>query len=209
MIKGEGLTMTLALRNAFMAVAAAALLCLPAGAQAQSNRWLPYEGHMTVHFSIDHNGMSATRGTFRELTGELIYDDNNPEASQLTVQIETASLDTGHAYRDNFVRGPRFLDAVKNRYITFKSTKVTKTGDNTGKVTGDLTMHGVTKPVTLDVTLNKKSKRPSGEDYLGFAATASLNRLDWDITAFSKKSPPAITGEVVDMVISAEFVRQK
>jgi polyisoprenoid-binding protein YceI len=201
--------MTLALRNAFMALAAAALLCLPAGAEAQSNRWLPYEGHMTVHFSIDHNGMSATRGTFREMTGELIYDDNNPEASQLTVKIETASLDTGHAYRDNFVRGPRFLDAVKNRFITFKSTKITKTGDTTGKVTGDLTMHGVTKPVTLDVTLNKKSKRPSGEDYLGFAATASLNRLDWDITAFSKKSPPAITGEVVDMVISAEFVRQK
>ena len=105
--------------------------------------------------------------------------------------------------------GRCFLDAVKNRYITFKSTQVTKTGDKTGKVTGDLTMHGVTKPVTLNVTLNKKSKRPSGEDYLGFAATASLNRLDWDITDFSSKSPPAITGEVVDMVISAEFVRQK
>ena len=143
------------------------------------------------------------------MTGELTLDENNPEAGQLTVRIETASLDTGHAYRDNFVRGPRFLDAVKHRYITFKSTKITKTGDKTAKVTGDLTMHGVTKPVTLDVTLNKKSKRPSGEDYLGFGATASLNRLDWDITAFSKKSPPAITGEVVDMVISAEFVRQK
>lgn len=188
---------------------AAALLCAPLGAHAQSNRWLPYEGHMTVHFSIDHNGMSATRGTFREMTAELILDENNPEAAQLSVQIETASLDTNHAYRDNFVRGPRFLDAVKYRYITFKSTKITKTGDKTAKVTGDLTMHGVTKPVTLDVTLNKKSKRPSGEDYLGFGATASLNRLDWGVTAFSSKSPPAVTGEVIDMVISAEFVRQK
>ena len=197
------------LRNTFMAAIVAALFCAPVGSQAQSNRWLPYEGHMTVHFSVDHNGMSLTRGTFRELTGELTLDESKPEASQLSVQIETASFDTGHAYRDSFVRGPQFLDAAKHRYITFKSTKVTKTGDTTGTVTGDLTMRGVTKPVTLNVTLNKKSKRPSGEDYLGFAATASLNRLDWDITAFSSKSPPAITGEVIDMVISAEFIRQK
>jgi polyisoprenoid-binding protein YceI len=200
--------MKLGLRDTIMAAVAAALLCVPNGADAQSNRWLPYEGHMTVHFSIDHNGMSLTRGTFRELTGELVFDENNPEASQLTVKIEAASLDTGHAYRDNAVRGPWFLDVVKHRFINFKSTNVTKTGDNTGKVTGDLTMHGVTKPVTLDVTLNKKSKRPSGEDYIGFSATASLNRLDWDITKFSSKSPPAITGETVDMEISAEFVRQ-
>lgn len=201
--------MTLCLRSAFMAAATAALLFGPVGAHAQSNRWLPYEGHMTVHFSIDHNGMSLTRGTFRDLTGELIFDENNPEASQLSVKIEAASLDTDHYFRDNYVRGPDFLDAKKYRYITFKSTKVTKTGDKTGTVTGDLTMHGVTKPVTLNVTLNKKSKRPSGEDYLGFGATASLNRLDWGITKFSAKSPPAITGEIVDMVISAEFVRQK
>jgi polyisoprenoid-binding protein YceI len=201
--------MTLSLRNTLVAAATAAFVYAPAAAEAQSNRWLPYEGHMTVHFSVDHNGMSLTRGSFRELTGELIFDESNPEASQLTVQIEAASLDTGHAYRDNFVRGERFLDSVKYRYITFKSTKVSKTGDKTGTVSGDLTMHGVTRPVTLNVTFNKKAKRPSGEDYIGFHAKASLNRLDWNITAFSSKSPPAITGEVVDMDISAEFVRQK
>jgi polyisoprenoid-binding protein YceI len=201
--------MTLHPRSWFLAAVAAALLLAPVGAHAQSNRWLPYEGHMTVHFAIDHNGMSLTRGSFRELTGELIFDEAKPEASQLTVQIESASLDTGHAFRDHATRGPWFLDAVKYRYITFKSTKVTKTGDKTGTVTGDLTMLGVTKPVTLKVTFNKKAKRPSGEDYIGFSATASLNRLDWGMTKFSAKSPPAITGEVVDMEISAEFVRQK
>ncbi len=201
--------MMLSLRSTLVAAATAAFLCTPVAAQAQSNRWLPYEGHMTVHFSVDHNGMSLTRGTFRELTGELTFDESKPEASQLSITIEAASLDTGHAYRDSFTRGPRFLDAVKFRNITFKSTKVTKTGDKTGTVTGDLTMHGVTKPVTLNVTLNKKSKRPSGEDYLGFGATATLNRVDWDITSFSSKSPPAIVGENIDMVISAEFVRQK
>ena len=201
--------MTLSLRSAFVTAVTAAFLCGPVGAHAQSNRWLPYEGHMIVHFSIDHAGMSLTRGTFRELTGELIFDENKPEASQVSVQIEASSFDTGHAFRDHAVRGPWFLDAVKYRYITFKSTKVTKTGDKSGKVTGDLTMLGVTKPVTLDVTFNKKAKRPSGEDYIGFSATASLNRLDWGMTKFSAQSPPAITGEVVDMVIAAEFVRQK
>jgi polyisoprenoid-binding protein YceI len=201
--------MTLHLRNWLLAALAAAFLNWPVGAHAQSNRWLPYEGHMTVHFAVDHNGMSLTRGTFRELTGELIFDEAKPEASQLSVTIEAASLDTAHAYRDSFVRGPRFLDAVKYRTITFKSSSIAKTGDKTGTVTGDLTMHGVTKPVTLNVTLNKKAKRPSGEDYIGFAATAKLNRLDWDITAFSSKSPPAVTGEIIDMEISAEFVRQK
>ncbi len=201
--------MSVSLRSILVAAVAAVLYFVPAGAHAQSNRWLPYEGHMTVFFSIDHAGMSLTRGTFRELTGELVFDESKPEASELTVRIESASLDTGHAFRDNFVRGPRFLDAVKFRYITFKSTKVTKTGDKTGTVAGDLTMYGVTKPVTLNVTFNKKAKRPSGEDYIGFSATASLNRLDWDITAFSSKSPPAITGEIVEMVIDAEFVRQK
>lgn len=201
--------MTFRLRSTFVAAATAALLVAPVTAEAQSNRWLPYEGHLTVHFSIDHNGMSLTRGTFREITGELIFDENNPEASQLSVQIESASLDTGHSFRDHATRGPWFLDSQQYRYITFKSTKVTKTGDNTGKVTGDLTMLGVTKPVTLDVKFNKKAKRPSGEDYIGFSATASLNRLDWGMIKFSAKSPPAITGEMVEMDISAEFVRQK
>jgi len=202
--------MTLHLQNMFLAATAAALLSvLPVGVHAQSNRWLPYEGHLNINFSVDHNGMSTTRGSFRELTGELMFDENSPEASQLSVNIEAGSFDTGFSYRDSFVRGERFLDVTKYRFITFKSTKITKTGDKTGTVTGDLTMHGVTKPVTLNVTLNKKSKRPSGEDYIGFSATGSLNRLDWGITAFSSASPPAITGEVIDMLISAEFVRQK
>jgi polyisoprenoid-binding protein YceI len=196
-------------RSIFVLAVASILHLAPLEAQAQSNRWLPYEGHMTVHFSIDHAGMSLTRGTFREISGELIFDEGNPEASQLSLQIESASLDTGHSYRDSAVRGAQFLDAARHRFITFKSTNVSKTGENTGTVTGDLTMLGVTKPVTLDVVFNKKTKRPSGEDYIGFSATGSLNRLDWDITAFSSKSPPAVTGEIVDMVISAEFVRQE
>lgn len=188
--------------------AAAALVILPATADAQSNRWLPYEGHLNVHFMVDHNGLSTTIGFFRQLTGELILDPAKPEDAKVSVTIEAASFDTGMAYRDSFVRSDKFLDARRYRYITFESTKVERTGDKAAKLTGDLTMHGVTKPVTLDVTFNKAAKQSSGKDQYGFTARGSLNRLDWGIDAFSSKSPPAITGEVVEMLINAEFVRQ-
>lgn len=201
--------MIFGLRSVLGAAVAAAIVYVPAGAEAQSNRWLPYEGHMTVHFAIDHNGLSMTRGTFRELTGELTLDPDNPEAAEVSVRIESASLDTGMAYRDNAVRSDWFLNSRKFRFIDFKSTNVVRTGERTAKMTGDLTMHGVTKPVTLDVTFNKAAKRPSGEDYYGFSAIGSLNRLDWGITKFSRLDPPAITGEIVEFEIAAEFVRQE
>lgn len=201
--------MNMGLRNAFIAAVAAAVIYLPASANAESSRWLPYPGHLTVHFAIDHNGLSKTRGRFRDVSAQLILDENKPDAAQVTVKIEAASLDTGFAFRDHAVRGDWFLNARKFRYITFKSTKITKTGAKTAKMTGDLTMHGVTKSVTLDVIFNKAGKQPSGADQYGFSAKGSINRLDWGITKFSAKSPPAITGEIVEIEISAEFVRQK
>lgn len=193
----------------FLAAAAfLAMLCLaPSQSQAQT-AWAPYQGHLTVHFMIDHNGLSTTIGSFRDVDGELLLDPDKPEEAQVSIRIEASSLDTGLAFRDHFVR-QEFLNARKNRYIDFKSTKVERTGEKTAKVTGDLTMNGVTKPVTLDVTLNKMDKRPDGAPYFGFSAKASVNRLDWDITAFSSKSPPAITGETVDMLIAAEWVQQQ
>ena len=198
--------MTLTLRAAFAAALMVALYALPHTAQAQS-KWLPYEGHLQVHFMIDHNGLSTQIGTFRQITGEMTMDENKPEDAELSVRIESASIDTAHAYRDNFVREV-FLNSRKFRFIDFKSTKIERTGDKTAKLTGDLTMHGVTKPVTLDVVFNKAGKRPNGADHYGFSATGALNRLDWGIDAFSSKSPPAVTGETIEMRITAEFVRQ-
>lgn len=194
------------IRSTFAAAFVAALLVLPISADAQS-KWLPYEGHMTVHFMIDHNGLSTTIGTFRQITGEMTLDENDPESAQVSIRIESASVDTGHAFRDNGIR-TQFFNSWKHRYIDFKSTKVERTGEKTAKLTGDLTMLGVTKPVTLDVTFNKAGKRPDGSDQYGFSAKGSLNRLDWGMNAFSSESPPAITGEVIDLLIAAEFVRQ-
>lgn len=193
-------------RGVLASAVAAVLFLLPVQSIAQS-KWLPYQGHLTVHFMISHNGLSTTIGSFRQVDGELLLDEKNPEGAEVNVRIEAASFDTGMAYRDHFVR-EAFLEAKKFRFIDFKSTKVNRTGETTAKVTGDLTMHGVTKPVTLDVRLNKTGKQSSGADHYGFSAKGTLNRLDWDINAFSSKSPPAITGETIDMLIAAEFIRQ-
>lgn len=194
------------LRTLFATVIATALFALTISANAQS-KWLPYKGHMTVHFIIDHNGLSKTIGTFRDITGELTLDENDPESAQVSIRIVAASVDTAHAFRDNGIR-TLFLKSFKNRYIDFKSTKIEKTGDKTAKMTGDLTLAGVTKPVTLDVTFNKAGKTRGGGDQYGFSATGSFNRLDWGIDKFSAKSPPAITGEMIELLISAEFIRQ-
>lgn len=198
--------MSFNVRGVLAASVAAILFLLPVQSIAQS-KWLPYEGHLTVHFMVDHNGLSTLIGSFRQVDGQLIMDEKNPEGAQVSVRIEAASFDTGLAFRDHFVR-EAFLNAKKFRYIDFKSTRVNRTGENTAKVTGDLTMHGVTKPVTLDVTFNKAGKQSSGADQYGFSAKGSLNRLDWGINAFSSKSPPAITGEKIEMLIAAEFIRQ-
>ena len=198
--------MTSTLRNVFVAAAAAAFLALPTAAAAQS-KWLPYEGHLTVHFMIDHNGLSTTIGSFRDVTGELMLDENDPASAEVSIRIEASTVDTGHSFRDNGIRS-QFLKPWANRYIDFKSTNVEVTGENTANVTGDLTMNGVTKPVTLDVTFNKAGKRPSGEDQYGFSGKGSLNRLEWGVNAFSSEAPPAITGETVEFLIAAEWVRQ-
>ncbi len=198
--------MTPRLRSIFVA-AAAALIALPTAAAAQS-KWLPYEGHLTVHFMIDHNGLSTTIGSFREVTGELMLDENDPASAEVSIRIEAASIDTGHMFRDEGVRS-QFLKPWANRFIEFKSTNVELTGEKTAMVTGDLTMNGVTKPVTLEATFNKAGKRPDGADQYGFSGKGSLNRLDWGVNAFSSESPPAITGETVEFLIAAEWVRQE
>ncbi len=97
--------MNMGLRNAFMAAIAAAFIYLPASANAESNRWLPYEGHLMVYTSLDHNGLSMTRGSFNGVTGNLTLDENNPEAAQVAIRIEAASFSTGMAFRDHAVRG--------------------------------------------------------------------------------------------------------
>lgn len=161
--------------------------------------------HTQTIFTIDHLGYSLVTGNFHDLKGTLTLDDKKPEASAVEVTIGTASVDTGVASRDNDLRSSGFFDVAKFPAMTFKSMKVKRRGTRTADVTGDLTLLGVTKPVTLKVTFNRMAP-----DFLrgnkvvaGFTATTTLKRSE-----FGMKEFVPLIGDEVHIAISAEGIRE-
>ncbi len=142
-------------------------------------------GHTSVHFTVWHGGVSPTIYQFRDITKvDFKFDPKDPSKSKVSLEINTASLDSNHYFRDNWARSAAELNVWKNPVITFTSTKVEKTGDNTGKITGDLTLKGVTKPITADITY-RKTKHFSGKYMVhGFVAKGSFKRTDFGLKAF-------------------------
>lgn len=180
-------------------------LLVPAGsAQAQPQKVEVDLEHVAVTWTIWHGGFSKVMGQFRQINkAEMTFDPKDPTSSKISVEIEAASIDSNHAYRDNWIRSEAELDVWKHRTITFESTKIEKTGENTGKMTGNLTMHGVTQPVTMDVTYNKSGLHLSKKYTIdGFTATGKLKRPDFGMKAFI----PWI-GEEVEFVIQLESKR--
>jgi polyisoprenoid-binding protein YceI len=180
----------------------AAVIALPATALAET--YVLDATHTHVGFSISHLGFSDTYGNFEDVAGTLELDEKKPEEARLEVTVQTKSLDSGHGPRDEHVTGKDFLSVEKFPTMIFKSTKITRTGDTTADVTGDLTLHGVTKPLTLKVTLNKLGENPMSKKVMaGFSATGTLKRSDLGITTYL----PAI-GDDVTLMISSEAVRR-
>ena len=164
----------------------ASLTWVTAGAIAAPMKQKVDDGHTSVHFMIFHGGFSKVMGEFRKVdVTEFVFDPEDVSNSKVSATIDAASLDSNHYFRDNYTRSETFLNVIKNPTITFVSTKVWKTGDHTGKMTGDLTLRGVTKPVTFDITYNKGGKHLSGKYSIdGFTATGKINRSDFDMKAF-------------------------
>jgi polyisoprenoid-binding protein YceI len=180
------------------------LLLAAAPAAAQPQKVDVDLEHVAVTWSISHGGFSSVMGQFRQINkAEMTFDRKDPANSKINVEIEAASIDSNHAYRDNWIRSEAELDVWKHRTITFESTKIEKTGENTGKMTGNLTMHGVTHPVTMDVTYNKSGLHLSKKYTIdGFTAKGKLKRTDFGMKAFI----PWI-GEEVEFVIQLESKR--
>ena len=149
--------------------------------------------HTQIVFSISHFGFSDTYGTFKEFDGTISINDETPETSTVDFTIQTASIDTYYAKRDEHLRGKDFFDVQKFPTMRFVSTKVERTGDKTAKLHGDFTMKGVTKPITLDVTLRKQGMHPivKRESY-GFTATGTIDRTDFGFDTYA----PAIGADV-------------
>jgi polyisoprenoid-binding protein YceI len=158
--------------------------------------------HTYVSFAINHLGFSTMRGKFNEQSGSMQFDPANKKASVM-IEIDAASIDTGHMKRDDHLRSPDFLNAVENPTITFKSTDATWSGDKLASVSGDLTILGVSKPVTLDIVAMNCGTHPFNKKQVcGFDATASVNRTDFGVTYGS----PAI-GDVMDLQIEVEATK--
>jgi polyisoprenoid-binding protein YceI len=188
-----------------LAIALASVAALALSSLAHADEYEIDGTHTHVGFTISHLGFSETYGVFKNVAGTLTLDEAKPAASKVDITIQTASLDTANDARDEHVKGKDFLDVAKYPTMTFKSTKVEVTGKDTATITGDLTLHGVTKPVGLIVKLNKAGPSPMDKTrhVAGFSAIGKLKRSDFGITTYV----PAI-GDEVTLAISTEAVRK-
>lgn len=160
-------------------------------------------GHAFIQFRISHLGYSVLNGRFDKFAGKFTWDKEKPAESTIQVDVETASIDSNWAERDKHLRSPDFLDVEKIPTATFKSTKYT--GDaKGGKLEGMLTLHGISKPITLDVKFIGEGPDPWGGYRAGFSATTSLKRADYGI---SYNLGP--TSETMDFDLFVEGIKKK
>jgi polyisoprenoid-binding protein YceI len=166
--------------------------------------------HSRIHFSVRHLGISHVRGEFTGLSGTLVYDRANPEAAQLTVTVDPATFSSGQPQRDEHVKSADFLDVPQYPEITFKSTKVEVLGEEEGRVTGNLTLHGVTKEVVLEV----EGPSPEVKDFYGnvkFGVTAKtrISRGDFGLTYNAPlETGGLLIGDKVDLTLDVQFAKQ-
>jgi polyisoprenoid-binding protein YceI len=173
-------------------------------AQSQAGTYAVDPGHTQVGWRVSHMGFSNYAGGFSDVSGSLTLDPKNPAASKLSVKIPVASVTTTSAKLTDELKGDQWLDAGKYPTMTFVSTKVAPAGKDHAKVTGDLTLHGVTKPVILDVTLVGAGANPLNKKYtVGFEATGTLKRSE-----FGVKTYVPLIGDELHLTIAGAFERQ-
>ena len=186
----------------FLAVSAGAM-------RAQTKDWKVDPAHSEADFSIKHMAISTVHGTFRGLAGVVKYDPADVVKSGVEATIDVSSVDTGVTARDNHLKSPDFFDVAKFPTMTFKSTGVTKVGDHYD-VTGDLTLHGMTKKVVLQ--LEGPGKEEPGMDgksvHRGFTATTTVNRKDFGLVwNGTLKSGDSVLGDEVKIELDIEAIQ--
>jgi polyisoprenoid-binding protein YceI len=183
------------------AAAFSALLLSGVSALAQPSTWTLDKNHSQVNFAVTHAMVSTVRGSISGVTGTLVWDDKDPTKSSVEATIDATTVSTNNEARDKHLKSPDFFDVAKNPTLTFKSTSVTGTPGNL-KVTGDLTLAGVTKSVTLTVDgPTAPQKGQGGKLVTGFSATGTLKRSDFN---FGPKFGPAVISDDVKFTIDVE-----
>ena len=164
---------------------ATALLLAAGSATAAPVRYDLDPNHTRIDFSWTHFGFSHPMGRFNRFEGDFRFDPADPTQSSVTVTIPVDSIDTGVAKLDAHLKTGEFFDVARYPTATFKSTRVERSGEHDLKVTGDLTLHGVTRPVVLDVVVNKIGQHPmAGRAAAGFDASATIKRSDFGISNY-------------------------
>jgi polyisoprenoid-binding protein YceI len=187
-----------------------AVLVVLTASSSLAATWEIDPAHTAIQFSVRHMMVSNVRGHFGKFTGHVEGDETKPAEARVEATIETASVDTANEKRDEHLRSPDFLDAAKFPTITFKSKKVEKTGEAKWKVTGDLTLHGVTKEVVLDLSdVTQPIKDPMGNLRAGAEVRTTINRQDFGIT-FNKAldGGGVMVGNEITITIDVEVTRK-
>jgi polyisoprenoid-binding protein YceI len=178
---------------------------------AQSARWEIDSSHASAGFSVRHLAVSNVKGSFSKLTGTVLWNDQDITKSSVEATIDAATVDTRDAQRDAHLRSADFLDTARVPTITFRSTKVERAANGRLRVTGELTLRGVTRRVVLDVDGPAAPvKDPWGNIKSGFTATTTINRKDFGLTWNRLlESGGLVVGEEVNITIEAELVRKR
>lgn len=186
-------------------LAALCLACLPlAGAWAAQATYALDPVHTRVAFQVSHAGFSQPVGTFSRVEGRLLFDPDDWSTAQLSVRIPVATLELGDADWQGKILDRTFFDARRFPDASFVSTRVEPTGPNTATVTGDLTLHGVTRPISLQVSLNALKRHPlTRKRTAGFSATGTLRRSEFGMDAWKN-----VVGDEVRLIIEAEAIRE-
>ncbi|HTX41835.1 MAG TPA: YceI family protein [Acidobacteriaceae bacterium] len=190
------------MRRLLSLLASFALLCPLVSAQST---WVPDKAHSEVDFSVLHMGLTRVHGKIGNIGGSIALNESDITKSTVSVTIDVNTVDTGVAARDNDLKGAHFFDVSQFPTATFVSTSVTKSGSGL-TVVGNLTLHGVTKPVTLNVEQPVGPVNGMGhKEHMGFSATTTLKRTDFGI---APNFPAAMVGDEIALTIDLDAVKQ-
>ena len=177
-------------------------------ASTTSSTWTLDPAHTLVEFAAKHLMITTVKGRFTGVSGTIHIDETDPTASSVEAVIDAASIDTRTDQRDAHLKSADFLEVARYPEITFRSTRVGRAGDAHYRVTGDLTIHGVTKPVVLDVHDEGRTKDPWGGERAGFSATTRIDRRDFGLTwSQVVESGGLVVGNEIRITLEVEATR--
>ena len=180
-----------------------AVLVFGTYAFAEPQTWQIDPAHSAAQFSVRHLAISTVRGAFEKTSGTVVYDSTDLSKTSIDASIDTASVNTRIQMRDNDLKGPNFFDVTKFPTITFKSKKVESAGQGKLRVTGDLTIHGVTKEAVLEVDGPSAAiKDPYGNSRMGASASTKINRKDFGVNGAS-----TAVGDEIEIVLDIEMIQ--